>query len=57
MSAEHCKRTYKTASRPSGGDGIVVLLDDCDDSLLLRYCSTVKLTISGKVKQMKARLI
>ena len=45
------KRTYRMAWRPTGRNGIVVLLDGYDASLWLRYCSAVK------IKQMKARLI
>ena len=51
------RRTNKTASLPTGLDGIVVLLDGYEASLLLRYCNTVKLIWSGKIKQKNARLI
>ena len=51
------RRTYMTASRPTGLDGIVDLFDGCDASQWLRYCNTVKLISSGKIKQMKARFI
>ena len=46
----------KTASRPTSLNGIVVLLDGYDASLWLRYCNTVKIIWSCKVKQTKTRL-
>ena len=49
--------SYKKASRPTGLDGIVVLLNGYDPSLCLWYWYKVKLILSGKIKQMKARLI
>ena len=48
--------THKTASQPTGLDGNVVLLEGYDASKCLRYCNTLKLILSGKIKQMKARL-
>ena len=51
------RRTYKTASGPTGWDGIVVLLDGYDASWWLSFSNTVKLIWSRKVKQMKASLI
>ena len=50
-------RIFKGASRPIGLDGIVALLGGYDASQWLRYCNTVKLISSGKIKQMKAGLI
>ena len=50
-------RQIQTASLPNGTDGIVVLLDGYDAPLWLRYCNTVKMISSCKMKQMKARLI
>ena len=57
MSTEHIQTTYKTASRPAGLEGIVALLDGYDASQLLRFCNTDKFIWSGKIKQMKARLM
>ena len=50
-------RICKAASRPVGLEGIVALLDGHDASHSLRFCNTVKFIWSGKVKQMKARLV
>ena len=51
------RRTYKTASRPTGWDGSVGHLDGYDASQWLRDGNTVKLIGSGKIKQMKEKLI
>ena len=51
------RRTYKTASRPVGLEGIVVPHDGYNASYWFRFCITVKLVWSVKIKQMKARLI
>ena len=49
--------TYQTASRPTGLDGIVALLDGYDASQRSRYCITYKFISRCNRKQMKARLI
>ena len=49
--------TYNTASRASGWDGIVVLLDGYEASQMLGHCNTFKFIWSGVIKQMKVRLI
>ena len=51
------RRTYKTGSRPTGLDDIVVLHDFYDASEWLRSCNTILLIWSGKIKQMKEMLI
>ena len=51
------RRTYKMASRATGGDGIAVLLYGFDVSWWLRYCNAVKLILTSSIKQMWARLI
>ena len=43
MSKYIYRRTYKTATRPSGGDGNVVLLDVYESSQRLGYRNSVKL--------------
>ena len=45
------------ASRPIAWVGIAALPDGYDASQLLRFCNTVKFIWSGKLKQMKAKLI
>ena len=52
-----CRRTYTSASRPTGLDGMVVLIDGYDDSYGLIYSNTVTLISRGKIKQLKANLI
>ena len=51
------RRTFKTASRTEGLEGIVALLEGYDALQLLRLCITDKFTWGDKIKQMKARLI
>ena len=51
------KLTCKTASRTADWDSSVDHSDGSDSSLWHRYCNTVKLIWSGKIKQMMARLI
>ena len=51
------RQSNQTESRPTGLDGFVVLLDGYDAPLRLKYCNTVKIIWSGKIKQMKASLI
>ena len=47
----------KTAPRPVVLEGTVALLDGFDASQLLRNCNTVIFIWSGKLKQLKARLM
>ena len=47
------RRTYKTASRPTGCNGIVVLLDDYGASKYLSYCNRFKFVWRGEIKLMK----
>ena len=49
------RRIYKSASGPTGLDGIVIFLDGYDASQWLRFCKTVKFIGNGEIKQMKAR--
>ena len=46
------RRTYKTASRPTGCNGIVVLLDDYGASKYLSYCNRFKFVWRGEIKLM-----
>ena len=41
---------------PSGCDGSVGHIDGYEASKWLRYCNTVKLNWSGKIRHLKARL-
>ena len=50
-------KTKKTASLPTGLDGTVVLVDGYNAPKCLRYCHTVKIILSGKIKLVKARII
>ena len=50
-------QTYNSAFRSFGWDGSVVLLDGYKATCGIRYSHTVTLIRSGKIKQMKARLI
>ena len=46
-----------SASRPTGLDGIVALLDGYDASLWLRFCNTAKLILSVNIRQKMAMFI
>ena len=43
MSTKKNRLTYKTASQPTGLDGIVVVIAGYDASESLTYCNTVNL--------------
>ena len=55
ISTEIYRRPYKTATQPTGLDGIVIVIDGYDASERLTYCNTVNLIRCDKIKQMKAR--